>query len=105
MGPDGDAGMERKSSHLANGIYEWIIWPAVRQGLQREYLAALLWAHGNAVSNGTAEQMVHGCRDVQVPGFGTQFIGSIPKFFSAQTSNDRLRSISGWANLQLRSVV
>ena len=23
-------------------------WPAVRQGLQREYLAALLWAHGSS---------------------------------------------------------
>jgi len=77
----------------------------IRQGLQGKQLASLLWSHGNAVGNGTAEQMVHGCRDVQVPGFGTQFIGSIPKFFSAQTSNDRLRSISGWANLQLRSVV
>ena len=43
--------MERESCHLAYRIYEWIIGPAVRQGLQREYLAALLWAHGNAVGN------------------------------------------------------
>ena len=45
------AGMERESCHLAYRIYQWIIWPAVRQGLQREHFTPLLWAHRNAVSN------------------------------------------------------
>ncbi len=51
MGPGGNAGMEREPSHLAR-IDERIVWPAVRQGLQREHFTPLLWSHRNAVGNG-----------------------------------------------------
>ncbi len=51
MGLGGNAGMEREPSHLAR-IDEPIVWPAVRQGLQREHFTPLLWSYRNAVRNG-----------------------------------------------------
>jgi len=47
--------MGEPANTIAALVREWAVWLAVRQGLQREYLAALLWAHGNAVGNRTSQ--------------------------------------------------
>jgi len=48
MSPGGDASMEREASYLAHRVCKWAVWPAVRQGLQREHFTPLLWAHRDA---------------------------------------------------------
>jgi hypothetical protein len=54
MGLRWDAGVEREVRGIAR-LWSPETGPAVGQRLQRKYLASLLWADRNAVSNGTAK--------------------------------------------------